>query len=145
MKDGWQDKFISELAKHGNVTLAAKAAKVSRTRAYQHQEESQEFADLWADALEQAGDVLEGEAHRRAVSGVLKPIYQGGKKVGAVREYSDGLLTLLLKAAKPEKYRERQDITSNGKELAALVNMPEEKIDERIKSLEERKAKKAVS
>ena len=34
------------------------------------------------------------------------PVYQGGKKVGSVRKYSDLLLIFLLKAAAPETDRD---------------------------------------
>lgn len=54
---------------------------------------------------------LETEAHRRAVIGVDKPVYYQGEVVGEIREFSDGLLTLLLKANLPDKYRERIDIS----------------------------------
>ena len=52
----------------------------------------------------------ETEAWRRGKAGVLKPVYQGGKKVGSVREYSDTLPILCSKARDPEKYRDRQQI-----------------------------------
>lgn len=58
-------------------------------------------------ALETAAEVLEQEAWRRAVTGTLKPVYQGGEQVGTVREYSNTLMIFLLKGANPEKYRER--------------------------------------
>jgi hypothetical protein len=48
---------------------------------------------------------LEDEAVRRAYEGVERPVFQGGKQVGVVREYSDTLLIFLLKALRPEKYR----------------------------------------
>jgi hypothetical protein len=47
-------------------------------------------------------------------TGTLKPVYQGGKKVGAVREYSDTLLMFLLNGGRPEKYKHRIDHTSAG-------------------------------
>lgn len=53
---------------------------------------------------------MEAEAWRRGKTGVLKPVYQGGKKVGSVREYSDTLLIFMLKGTRPEKYRDRQQI-----------------------------------
>jgi hypothetical protein len=37
---------------------------------------------------------------------VSKPVYQQGMLVGHVQEYSDGLLTLLLKAKRPSEFRD---------------------------------------
>ena len=49
-------------------------------------------------------DRLEDEAHRRAVEGVDRPVYQGGVRVGEIKTYSDSLLTLLLKSRRPEVF-----------------------------------------
>ncbi len=62
------------------------------------------FAAGFAHA--EACDALASEARRRAVEGVLKPVYYKGKLVGFIREYSDTLLMFLMKAAMPEKYRD---------------------------------------
>lgn len=99
----------------GNVSRACKAAGVSRDAAYDHQRADPAFAAQWADALEQAADWLEREAWRRAVKGVDKPVYQKGAKVGTVREFSDPLLIQLLKANKPDKYRENVAMQHTGK------------------------------
>ncbi|MBX6773030.1 MAG: hypothetical protein IRY83_14975 [Chloroflexi bacterium] len=56
-------------------------------------------------------DALEAEAWRRAVDGVERPVYQNGQRVGAVREYSDTLLIFLLKGGRPQKYRERYELS----------------------------------
>ena len=47
-----------------------------------------------------AGSIRRGngdEAHRRAVEGVKRPVFRGGKKVGEITEYSDFLLGKLLR------------------------------------------------
>lgn len=70
--------------------------------------------------------LLEDEATRRAVYGVKKPVFQGGKFVGYVTEYSDQLLIVLLKAKAPDKYKDswKGELTgADGKPL-----MPETKI-----------------
>jgi len=71
------------------------------------------FAAAWDEALEIATGSLELEARRRAQKGVLEPVYYKGKKVGAVRKYSDTLLIFLLKAHRPDKYRDnvRHEVT----------------------------------
>jgi hypothetical protein len=97
----WHPRFLEFLASTCNVTLACRAAGVDRTVAYDHKREMPDFAAAWEDAKEAAIEILEGEAWQRA------------------RKQSDTLMIFLLKAHKPEKYRERteMDITSKGKPL----------------------------
>lgn len=110
----WTPAFLASLAETGNVTAAARAASIDRTTAYHRRDLDPAFAAAMAEALEVATDDLEGEARRRAKDGVEKPVFQGGEQVGTVREYSDTLLIFLLKAHRPEKYRERYDIKHGG-------------------------------
>lgn len=65
-----------------------------------------------------AADRLEQEAIRRAVDGTNKPVFFQGEIVGFEKEYSDTLLVLLLKAHKPDKYRERSDVRINLAQLS---------------------------
>src|SRR5690606_10953200 len=102
-----KSRFLAELARMANVSAAAKKAGVPRSTAYDWYKADEAFAAGWDDAVEVAVDSLEKEAWRRARDGVLKPVYQKGEKVGQVREYSDQLMVTLLKAHRPEKYRER--------------------------------------
>ena len=53
---------------------------------------------------------MEAEAYRRGVKGVQRPEYQAGALTGYTTEYSDLLLQLLLRANRPDKYREKNDI-----------------------------------
>ncbi len=74
-------------------------------------EQDPEFATRYMDARVTFAESLEGEAHRRAVIGVDKPVYYKGEEVGAIREFSDTLLVTLLKANLPDKYRDRIDVS----------------------------------
>src|SRR5262249_15838002 len=67
------------------------------------------FAAAMARALDRAIDLLEGEVFRRAHAGTEEPVFQGGKKVGQVRRYSDQLALALLRAHRP-KYRETKKL-----------------------------------
>lgn len=107
--------FLAALAEVGNITQAAEIAGIERKTHYVWMEKDENYAAAFKDAMEQAADRLEQEARRRAVEGVEKPVYQGGKKVGVVREYSDTLLIFLLKGARPEKYKERIAAEHTGK------------------------------
>ena len=59
----------------------------------------------WEEALEQAVDLLEGEARRRA-TGINRDVWYAGEVVGTERAYSDTLLIFLLKAHRPAKFRD---------------------------------------
>jgi hypothetical protein len=109
-----RERFLKALAETGIVTLAAEIIGVSRARVYQVQKEDPGFAAGWAEAEEQAADALEAEAWRRAVDGVREPVVSGGKLVRdddgrplAIQRYSDQLMLVLLKARRPEKFKDR--------------------------------------
>ncbi|MDC9822989.1 hypothetical protein PRN20_04535 [Devosia sp. ZB163] len=68
----------------------------------------------WDEAEQEAADRLEREAWRRAAEGTKKPIVYKGKVTGHYLEYSDRMLELLLKAHRPENYRERVSTEVSG-------------------------------
>ena len=70
------------------MRLACQAAGVPRQTAYDHRTSDAAFKAQWDAAVEEACDILEDVARQRAV------------------EMSDTLLIFLLKAHRPEKYRE---------------------------------------
>jgi hypothetical protein len=102
----WQSVFLKHLCERANVSCASKAARISRKTVYAKRNTDPLFKTAWDDALDEACDHLEEEARRRAVEGTNKPIFYRGQVVGHIREYSDTLLIILLKAHRPEKYRE---------------------------------------
>lgn len=124
----WEAKFLETLAKTGNVSESARRARIDRTIPYDLRKDpaAADFKAAWDSAMETAGDLLEKEAWRRAVSGVRKPTgwYQG-RPGGYVREYSDTLLIFLLKAHRPEKFRERLDVTSGGDKVGTVSYITE--------------------
>src|SRR5687767_9183279 len=69
---GWKTLFLSNLARMGIVKLAAEAAGISRRAAYDHRKSDKDFAARWDEAIQDAADVLEAEAHRRAVEGLVQ-------------------------------------------------------------------------
>jgi hypothetical protein len=91
-----RELFLEQLRKHGNVTRAAEAIGRKRDTLYIYREAHPDFFQQWHHAVEAFNDGLESEAMRRAVSGVKRPVYQGGKQVGEVTEYSDSILLFML-------------------------------------------------
>jgi hypothetical protein len=106
----WHEPFLAALTRTGNVRLACRATGVPRATAYSHRSDSKAFTARWDEAIDDATDTLEAEARRRALKGALRPVYHKGKRVGVIREYSDTLLIFLLKANRPEKYRDNFDL-----------------------------------
>jgi hypothetical protein len=88
-KKAWKAKFIDALAETGNVAAAARIACVSRDLPYKGRPHDREFVKAWDSAMETSTDKLEAIARQRAM------------------DTSDTLLIFLLKAHRPEKYRER--------------------------------------
>jgi len=107
----WRASFLTVLAKSANVSQACKKAGISRQAAYRAYDSDLEFQAQWDSALEEACDFLEKEAWRRAL------------------KQSDTLLMFLLKAHRPQKYREviqTQNLNLNARvtiaDLAKLVH-----------------------
>jgi len=138
-----QAAFLAAFAECGVITEAARAAKVNRTDHYDWLLDP-EYSAAFDAAKEQAIELMESEARRRAIEGVAEPvIYQGSlcfeplrdksgkikrdpktkevlfsKKPLVVYKKSDILLMFLLKAAKPDTYRENSKV-----ELSGSVNL----------------------
>jgi len=105
------EAFVDALIDTGMVRKACEAAGIKRRTAFYWRSTRAEFKRAWDEALSAAASMLEDEALRRAREGVEKPVYQAGALVGTVQEYSDVLTIFLLKAANPNKYRERVALT----------------------------------
>jgi hypothetical protein len=126
-----QRAFLAAYERTGVVKAAAKAAKIAYKSHYNWLPDP-EYKTAFAEAEEVAIELLEAEAHRRAMYGVQEPVIYQGKlcfeplrdpKTGQVKRdrkgrpllsttpltiprKSDNLLMFLLKALAPEKYRD---------------------------------------
>lgn len=98
-----QRRFLDELESTANVAGACRAARISRTIAYAWRAQDPVFAAAWEDALNNALDDLEQEAFRRA------------------REGSDQLVMFLLKAHRPDKYRDVVSHQTSGETTLRIV------------------------
>lgn len=108
--------FLAAFAEVGTLTRAAEIVGMDRNTHYYwlaDEKEGELYRELFEDAKKQAADRLEQEARRRAVEGTQKPVFQGGKQVGVVQEYSDTLLIFLMKGAMPEKYRDNYHLSAD--------------------------------
>jgi len=128
-----QVAFLEALSESCNVSKACDKAELGRSTAYDWRASDAGFAADWDRALEIGIGALEDEAHRRAFEGNDRPIVHLGKVTGTFKEYSDTLTIFLLKAHRPEKYRERSDI--HLKAQVAVETMTEDEIREELAQL----------
>ena len=104
---GLREVFLDTFRATCNVRLSAAAAGIDRDQAYRRRKLDPEFAAAWASAQEDAVDVLEAEARKRALAG------------------SDWLLWRMLQAHRRETYGDtiRVDIRQEAERIAAEVGI----------------------
>jgi hypothetical protein len=112
--------FLQALTDTHQVVEAAAAAEVGRSTVYEWRASDVAFASAWADVLEASTELLEREAFRRAAEGTDKPVYHQGELVDTYKEFSDVLLMFLLKARRPDVYRESHKLELGGVDGAPI-------------------------
>ena len=90
----WARDFLTVFAMTGNNTAACELAGISYSTYKTAIKRSDDFAELYETCREVSIDRLEARARERA------------------EKDSDRLMELLLKALRPEKYRERYEVTN---------------------------------
>ena len=86
--EAWQAVFLSSFKQCGNITRSSGDAGVTRQAVFYSHKRNPEFRALYEEAREESIERLEEVARKRAT------------------ESSDHLLMFLLKASRPEVYRE---------------------------------------
>lgn len=118
-----QRAFLAAYSECCNVRRAAACVGVNRRRVYEWKAKSEAFRQAMAVAEELGVQALEDEAVRRAQEGLRRYKFtRGGEPIKHPvtggpyfeHEYSDTLLIFLLKAKRPEVYRERHQIQHAG-------------------------------
>jgi hypothetical protein len=88
--------FLQTLAQTAKVAAAIRVSGLSDTTVYRHRQQSEEFRARWAAALAEGFERLETMMLDRALNGIEKPVWYGGKQVGTMTEYSDRTALALL-------------------------------------------------
>ena len=101
-----QQAVLDAYAMYGTIAKACEVAGVPRSEHYRWLK-GKRYAARFAEAEEQSIQALETEARRRALGGTEKPLFHKGNQIGNVLVFSDPLLMFLLKAKRPEVYRDR--------------------------------------
>ena len=100
----FKEMFIGVLENIPNITAVCKLTGINPSNISRARHNDSDFDKAVLEARNQGYDMIEEEARRRAVEGVLEPVYYKGEQVGAVRKYSDRLILELLRAYKPKKF-----------------------------------------
>ena len=141
-----KDRFLDCLIKNANVSKSCEQSGVSRRSIYEWRHLDDAFAAAWDEAVELGTDALEDEAIRRGHEGVEEPVYQGGVLVGHIRKYSDTLLIFMLKARRPEKFKDRISTELTGKAGGPIqVENARDRITDRLASLTGEPAGRTIS
>lgn len=115
--------FLDFLSKTANVVASCDAAGIPRTTVYRWRKNFDAFRAAWEESQELGTDALEDEAIRRCSHGVARKKFTGkgdpvmdpetGKQYVEL-DYSDTLLIFMLKARRPEKFKDRSETTLGG-------------------------------
>lgn len=129
-----QTKFLDAFAVRGVVLHAAGVAGVSRHVVYQWLQNDPDFKAKYAQAQEDAMDLLELEARRRAEVGWQEEVYQMGNLAGYVRKYDGNLMALLLKGRRGDVFRDRvsSEIDARVRAESNPVNLSDRELEDRI-------------
>lgn len=104
----WRPAFVEAIATEGTIKQACAVAGISRQHAYRERQANEDFALAWHDAEEDLVDGLERKAVEVAMNGDTR------------------MLEFLLKARRPETYRENMKVEHSGNitfaDLAAHVD-----------------------
>jgi hypothetical protein len=114
--------FLAAFAHTGRIRRACDAAQMSWKSHYLWLDDDPEYAAAFADATRMAGDFLEDEAIRRALEGWEKKVFHQGQHVDNDRLYSDPLMIFLLKGSKPDRYKDRTQLSGDANAPLEVVH-----------------------
>ncbi len=101
-----QARFLEALRITWSVKEAARAVGVRSQALYSWRKRDKAFAEAWDETLARGTDALDDEAARSDPEGHLDPAFDDGVACVTVRKTGDRILMCLLKAHRPERYKE---------------------------------------
>lgn len=104
--------FLKNYEAIGTVSGAAAATPCDRTHIYDvWLKNDPAFAEAFGHSRERSVDLAEQELRRRGIAGYEKPVFQGGKRVGTIREFSDACLIFYLKGRRRDVFGEKRELS----------------------------------
>jgi hypothetical protein len=116
-----QEQYLEGVRQFGTLIHACQLAHVSPHTIYAWREHDETFVLRENEAQEHLTQDLEREALRRALVGYDRPVFQRGIQVGVERVFSDSLMTTLLKARRPDKYRDNINVSGSVEQIVREV------------------------
>lgn len=124
--------FLRAFARHGIISDGTVAAGITYRTFYRWKRDDETFNEDCKTAETMANDLMEREARRRAIDGFERPIIYQGEVTGEYTDFSDALLTTLMKGNKPEKYKER---TQHSGSIGRPLTLDEETKEDVVSSI----------
>ncbi len=98
----FEENLLECLRQGASVNDVIESHNISRRTIYSRIRSDEEWKERWEEAIKIGDDAIRDEIRRRAMNGVLEPVYHEGEVVGHKRKYSDILLMFLAKSRMPE-------------------------------------------
>lgn len=119
-----KEAFLRGLRDRGAVAHACEVAGICRATAYNWRKDDEEFAAAWDKAVEESIELLEASVYERA------------------RQKDTLAAIFLLKAARPEKYRDRYEHQLTGPgggpiQVSRVAGLSDEELDKMLEELRE--------
>lgn len=124
--------FLRAYARHGIISDGTSAAGITYRTHYRWRKEDEVFHEDCKVAETMANDLMEREARRRAIEGFDRPVIYQGEITGTYTDYSDALMTTLMKGNRPEKYKER---TQHSGSIGRPMTLDEETKEDVVSSI----------
>lgn len=105
-----QNAFLRALERCPIISTAALQVGIARETHYDWLQDDPTYRGRYQEALKAAGDALEEKALELCY-GWDEPVYHEGKVCGSIRRYDTRHIRDMLRAARPDKYRERHELT----------------------------------
>jgi hypothetical protein len=119
--------FLKTLEQTFNVSAASRVIGKKAAAAYRLRDKDNAFAAAWKEASDSAINAMEEAVIKRAVKGVKRKKYYGGKLIGTETHYSDQLAIFLLKTLRPEIYGRADPVAEENATDESVARMLEEK------------------
>ncbi len=128
--DGWtsarQTGFVAALAACGCVAEAAARVGMNARSAYKlrARPSARSFREAWDTALAHAVECLSDAVFSRALSGVERPIFFQGERIGEWRQYDERLAMFILARRAPDRYGawiDRREVRCERDQTAAAL------------------------
>jgi hypothetical protein len=123
----WHAAFLEAFAQCGIVNLAARQVKISANAVEKAKQRSPRFREAYFAAKENATQMLEAEMMRRAKIGIDEPVTIAGQRE-VVKKYSDSLLMFMLKALRPQVYRDNYNLALSNPDGSKLSLAPQQTV-----------------